>query len=157
MFIAGTAQVDNLADSEDIDMAGLDEQIGFVLRLAQVAVFKDVTASLRPFALRPADFSALLITEANPGLKQQALGEALSVQGPNLVTMLDQLAERGLLVRQQSQADRRAYALFLTAKGAALLNQAKQAHREHQARVRAGLRGTDAAGLVAALRRLAAL
>ncbi len=146
-----------MADIEDIDMAGLDEQIGFVLRLAQVAVFKDVTASLKPFGLRPADFSALLIIEANPGLKQQALGEALSVQGPNLVTMLDQLAERDLLARLPSQLDRRAYALSLTAKGAVLLNRAKQAHRQHQARVRACLRGTDASGLTAALRRLAAL
>ncbi len=138
-----------------IDMAGLDREVGFALRLAQVAVFKDLTAHLEPLMLRPAEFSLLLIVDANPGRKQQALGAVLSVQGPNLVTMVDQLEQRGLIVRSTMQSDRRAHALHLTAKGRALLRRARAAHARHQARVNRCLVGIDAEDLIGMLNRIA--
>jgi len=64
------------------DMAGLDSSIGFLLRMAQVAVFNDMIATMKPYDLRPTDFSALMIVGANPGLRQQALGEALRIKRP---------------------------------------------------------------------------
>jgi len=146
-----------LDEEEQIDMAGLDREVGFALRLAQVAVFKDLIASLKPLSLRPADYSLLLIVNANPGLKQQALGAALSVQGPNLVTMVDQLEMRGLIARNVAPADRRAHALNMTAKGRTLLRQAKAAHARHRARVEKCLGGTDAQELVATLQRISRL
>jgi DNA-binding MarR family transcriptional regulator len=139
------------------DMAGLDRQIGFVLRLAQVAVFKDLLAALTPFEFRLADFSALLVIEANPGLKQQALGEALRIKRPNLVAIIDQLEERGLVQRGAVPGDRRSYALSLTPAGVALLQKAKAAHRRHEGRVLAALGPTDTDALLGALQRIAAL
>jgi DNA-binding MarR family transcriptional regulator len=145
-----------MANGDTVDLAGLDRQVGFALRLAQVAVFKDLTACLKPLALRPADFSALLIIEANLGLKQQAIGEALAIQGPNLATLIDQLAQRGLVARGPAPADRRAYALHLTPDGKRLLAAAKRAHERHLARMDERLAGADKGALIALLRRLAA-
>ncbi len=138
-------------------MAGLDQEVGFVLRLAQVAVFKDLIVTLKPLTLRPADYSLLLIVNANPGMKQQGLGAALSVQGPNLVTMVDQMESRGLIVRSAAPTDRRAHALHITPKGRALLKQAKAAHARHHARVTKCLGATDAVALVDILNRIARL
>jgi DNA-binding MarR family transcriptional regulator len=146
-----------MADSDILDLAGLDRQVGFALRLAQVAVFKDLTACLKPVGLKPADFSALLIIEANPGLKQQAIGEALAIQGPNLATLVDQLAQRGLVLRSQASVDRRAYALRLTADGKRLLAAAKRAHAGHLTRMDECMGGADKAALIAVLRRLAGM
>lgn len=126
-------------DSPGVALGGLDAQIGFVLRLAQVAVFKDLIEALRPFGLRPTDFSVLLVIEATPGLKQQAVGEALSIQRPNLVTIIDQLEGRGLVKRGAAPGDRRSYALRLTQEGVVLLTQAKAAHLAHTERVTAAL------------------
>jgi DNA-binding MarR family transcriptional regulator len=146
-----------LSNGETIDMAGLDREVGFALRLAQVAVFKDLTARLKPLALRPAEYSLLAIVNANPGLKQQALGNALSVQGPNLVTMVDQLEMRALIVRSPVPNDRRAHALHLTAKGRSLLRQARTAHAKHQVRLSQCLAKTNAPGLIAILNRIASV
>ena len=143
--------------SGGIDMAGLDRQLGFVLRLAQVAVFKDLIAALKPFELRLADFSALLIIEANPGLNQQALGECLRIQRPNLVTIIDQMEERGLVKRGATPADRRSYALALTRAGSALLAKAKAAHAQHERRLTAAVGPVDSQMLLSALTRIAEL
>lgn len=149
----------DIADPESprADLGGLDAQIGFVLRLAQVAVFKDLIEALRPFGLRPTDFSVLLVIEGTPGLKQQAVGEALSIQRPNLVTIIDQLEGRGLVKRGAAPGDRRSYALALTPDGEALLTQAKAAHLEHADRVTAALGDMDKHMVLEALSRIAAM
>lgn len=143
------------AGSPGVALGGLDAQIGFVLRLAQVAVFKDLIEALKPFELRPTDFSVLLVIEATPGLKQQAVGEALSIQRPNLVTILDQLEGRSLVRRGDVPGDRRSYALTLTPQGQDLLNSAKTAHEGHTERVSGALGGMDRRMVLEALSRIA--
>lgn len=140
-----------------IEAAGLDRHIGFVLRLAQVAVFKDLLTALKPLELRLADFSALLVIETNPGLTQQALGEALRIQRPNLVAIIDQLQARGLVRRGTAPGDRRSHALALTPPGEALLTEAKAAYAKHEKRVAKTLGPVDSEALLSALKRLADL
>ncbi|HKP78263.1 MAG TPA: MarR family transcriptional regulator [Phenylobacterium sp.] len=143
------------AASSAVALGGLDAQIGFVLRLAQVAVFKDLIDVLRPFGLRPTDFSVLLVIKATPGLKQQAVGEALSIQRPNLVTIIDQLEGRGLVRRGATPGDRRSYALALTAEGEAMLAEARKAHALHAERVNAAIGDIDKQMVLEALSRIA--
>lgn len=138
-------------------LSGLDSQIGFVLRLAQVAVFKDLIEALRPLGLRPTDFSVLLVIEATPGLKQQAIGAALTIQRPNLVTIIDQLEGRGLVKRDPAPGDRRSYALILTQDGEALLAQAKLRHAKHSGKVDVAMGDADKVMVLEALRRIAAM
>ena len=140
-----------------VALGGLDAQIGFVLRLAQLAVFKDLIEALRPYELRPTDFSVLLVVEATPGLKQQAVGEALNILRPNLVAIIDQLERRGLIERRGAVGDRRSYALALTPAGEALLARAKAAHAQHAEKVTAALGDMDKRLVLEALSRIARL
>ena len=132
--------------------AGLADSVGFQLKLAQAAVWAGLVAALAPFGLRPSHYSALLIIRSTPGSRQQDIGEALGIQRPNLVAMIDGLEKRGLLTRTVNPADRRSYALALTPEGGALLDQADAAHRAHEARLAERL-GPDEA-LLPALRRV---
>lgn len=140
-----------------VPLGGLEDWIGFNLRLAQVAIFKDLIAALRPLGLRPTDFSVLLVIATTPGLKQQAVGEALAIQRPNLVTIINQLEERGLVKRGALGRDRRAYALAPTAEGKKLLAKAKLAHERHLERVEAVLAGLDTVRILEALGSLSRL
>jgi DNA-binding MarR family transcriptional regulator len=123
---------------EDVSLGGLETTVGFVLRLAQVAVFKDLLAALKSFDLRVTDLSVLLVIEATPGLQQRAIGEVLRIQRPNLVTIIDQLEARGLVRRGAVPGDRRAYALSLTPEGETLLGKAKIVHAQHDRKVIGG-------------------
>jgi DNA-binding MarR family transcriptional regulator len=136
-------------------MHGVEDEIGFVLRLAQLAVFKDVIETLSPFGLRPSDFSALRVISANPGLKQQDIGRELGIKGPNLVGMVEDLRKKKLITRKVVPGDRRSYSLTLTDAGRALLDQAEEAHRGHQARIRGALGDADPIQLLTCLHRLA--
>ena len=142
---------------EDVSLGGLETTVGFLLRLAQVAVFKDLLAALKPFDLRVTDLSVLLVIEATPGLQQRAIGEVLRIQRPNLVTIIDQLEARGLVRRGSVPGDRRAYALSLTTEGEALLQRAKVAHDQHGRKVLDALGDFETERMLAALRRIAAL
>lgn len=145
------------AIGEGVALGGLEITVGFLLRLAQVAVFKDLLAALKPFDLRVADLSVLLVIEATPGTQQGAIGEALRIQRPNLVTIIDQLEARNLVRRGSVPGDRRAYALSLTPEGQALLRKAKAAHARHGRKVLDALGDFETERMLDALRRIAAL
>lgn len=141
----------------DPSLGGLETTVGFVLRLAQVAVFKDLLASLKPFDLRVTDLSVLMVIEATPGLQQRAIGEMLRIQRPNLVIILDQLQGRGLVRRDSVPGDRRSYALSITPEGAELLRKAKAAHAAHCRKVDEALGDLEQERMLAVLERIAAI
>ncbi|ACA19192.1 transcriptional regulator, MarR family [Methylobacterium sp. 4-46] len=51
--------------------------------------------------------------------RQSALAEALGVEGPTLVRLLDQVEEAGLVTRREDPTDRRAKVISLTEEGRA--------------------------------------
>src|SRR3954452_22632124 len=140
---------------KSIDLGPLPELIGYVLRRAQLAVFQDFFAAFAPFDIRPAQFSVLTIIERNPGLTQSQVAEALGIKRTNFVGMLDELETRGLAERRQTARDKRSYALYLTAEGAALMRKLRPVLKAHESRMVAklGEEGRDA--LIALLREIA--
>ncbi len=109
------------------DHSPLRDDIAFWLRLADTAVIKRSADALRPFDLRPGLYAALKIIDANPGQKQNEVGEALRVATSNLAVMMDVLANRGLIQRERVAGDTRSYSLTLTEAGAAMLVDAEKA------------------------------
>lgn len=53
--------------------------------------------------------------------RQNALAEALGIEGPSLVRLLDQLCAAGLVLRREDATDRRAKVLTLTQAGQAVV------------------------------------
>jgi len=138
-----------------VDLGPLPELTGYVLRRAQLAVFQDFFAAFAPFDIRPAQFSVLTVIERNPGLTQSQVAEALGIKRTNFVGMLDELERRGLAERRQTARDKRSYALYLTADGAALMRKLRPVLKAHESRMVARL-GEDGRGaLIALLREIA--
>jgi DNA-binding MarR family transcriptional regulator len=115
--------------------SGLHEQPGFVLRQASIAVWQDLVRTLEPFGLKPQSYATLLLVAATPGCKQQDVADALDIQRPNMVALIDRLVDAGWLRRDTNSADRRSYALHLTDAGQKLLVESQGAHRAHEERV----------------------
>ena len=135
----------------------LESQIGFQLRLAQLAVFGELIERMREIGLRPVDLSVLMLIEAEPGLRQHVIGDRLKIQRPNVVALIDVLQERGLVDREVDKTDRRANQLMLTANGRALLEKAKTIQRQHSDRMHSILDGVDIDNFMKGLRQLAAM
>ncbi|WP_246123051.1 MarR family winged helix-turn-helix transcriptional regulator [Luteimonas wenzhouensis] len=136
-----------------VDTGPVQEYIGFRLRMAQVAVFRNFVEAFRPYDLRPVHYSALKLIALNPGLRQQRLGETLEIKRPNLVLLVADMKQRGWIERRRSRLDKRSYALHLTPAGKALLAEADAAHEQHEKRLRA-LLGRDVTRFCLALDRI---
>ena len=54
--------------------------------------------------------------------RQNALAEAVGIEGPSLVRLLDQLEKAGLVVRKEDPTDRRAKVLSLTPAGRSVVH-----------------------------------
>jgi DNA-binding MarR family transcriptional regulator len=73
--------------------------------------------SMSPDGLRPRHVIALkLLSERGP-LSQQGLGEVLSLDPSNVVGLLNELEERGLITRRRDPVDRRRHIVELSTAG----------------------------------------
>jgi DNA-binding MarR family transcriptional regulator len=138
----------------DLDPGILPNLLGYQLRLAQVAVFKDFAASAGDFDVSPGRFGMLVLIEANPGVTQTRLAQAVGLDRSTLVAVLDQLEERDLLERRRG-ADRRTNGLWLTRRGKTLVGKMKERIRAHEDRLAARLSESERRALLGLLRRFA--
>ena len=115
-----------------LELGVLDGHLGYFVRRLQVWIFQDFVRTLASFDIRPAQYSVLVVIEANPGLSQADLADTLGIERARLVRLLDGLEKRGLTRRQPSPIDRRSHALFLTREG----QQKSQAHQGAGGRAR---------------------
>lgn len=98
--------------------------VGYVLRRVVSATNPLVTAALRDLGLRRQLFAVLTVITQYPGLKQSDLADALAIERPNMVKLVDELETDGLITRRRSTSDHRAYALEATTRGKGLQAQA---------------------------------
>ncbi|WP_375312500.1 MarR family transcriptional regulator [Bradyrhizobium sp. A5] len=121
---AGDAQ--GQGHAEILQLGELSEQLGYVLKRAQLKVFENFLRCMASLQLTPAQFSVLLLVEKNPGRNQTEIASTLGILRPNFVALLDNLESRDLCARIRSTNDRRSHILVLTDKGKAVLTRAKK-------------------------------
>jgi DNA-binding MarR family transcriptional regulator len=106
--------------------AALAERCGFLFAKLHHRFATESAAALREAGLDLAGlhFGGLSLLEAAGPMSQQELGEALRKDRTSIVALVDELEEHGLVERRRNPADRRAYALEVTAAGREWLRRA---------------------------------
>jgi DNA-binding MarR family transcriptional regulator len=145
---AGGGNATGPRDDNNIDMSLLPELIGYNLRCAQVAVFQHFSSSFDGTEMSPPQFGTMILIEANPGISQSAVANALRFDRSTLVQIIDRLESRSLVVREVSARDRRSHALKLTDKGLALLTELKERALAHETHIARGLSGEERRSLI---------
>jgi DNA-binding MarR family transcriptional regulator len=140
--------------ADGLDYGVLTRLVGFHLREAQIAVFRDFAAILGPLEVSPVIFAVLVLIDGNPGAKQTEIARAVRLDRSSMVSVLDNLERRGLVERRAVENDRRSNALALTAAGAALLRQAKRLVASHERRLARDLEPAERRRLVMLLGRV---
>ncbi len=129
----------------------LPELVGYQLRMAQIALFKDFAQGPGGEDVTPGLFGVLVIIEANPDLKQSELAHATHLDRSTVVTVIDNLERRGLVERRASVHDRRSNAIRLTEAGTALLRKLKRQVSQHEKRLLQNFDAVERATLIALL------
>jgi len=141
-----------LPPKQSLRPGSLPGLLGYRLRLAQQAVFRDFAASVS--ALPPGRVGILLLIDANPGVTQSRLARAVGLDRSTLVGVLHALEARALVERRRGE-DRRTNGLWLTRGGRALVGDLKRRIRAHERRVAARLTASERTQLLALLEKLA--
>ena len=131
------------------DFAYLLVQLGF-------HVARQFTERLAPLGLEPRHAGVLFRLAANEGLSQQAIGELIGLNPTRMVFLVDELEQRGLVERRRNAADRRSYALHLTAQGREKLREVRASGSRHQDEIGGSLIRDERVQLTSLLRKLAA-
>lgn len=119
-----------------VQVGDLSDFLGYSLKRAQLRIFDDFIRCVTPLQLTPAQFSVLMLVDANPGRNQTEIASTLGILRPNFVALLDELESRDLCSRVRSSSDRRSHILKLTDKGRAVLTRARKLiETRHEARL----------------------
>jgi DNA-binding MarR family transcriptional regulator len=125
--------------------------LGYRLRRAQQAVFRDFASAVAEIS--PGRAGMLLLVDANPGVTQGALAQAVGLDRSTMVGVIDALESRRLLERRRGD-DRRTNGLWLTGIGRTFVARLKKRIEAHERRVAAHLTAAERALLLSLLEKL---
>ena len=108
-----------------------------------------------PFGLRLAHVGVLKAIFRADGLTQRELGDALGMFPSNLVRLIDELEQKGLVRRGHNASDRRSYTLVLTNKGQRMTSALIALTEAHGDRICAALNPPERRELMRLLRKIA--
>src|SRR6478752_8929879 len=100
-----------------IDLDCLPTLLGFNIRRAQIALWRDFNRNVAEGYVRPGVFSALLLAHANPGIAQIEIANQLGIDKASVVALVDRMEDAGWVTRKRSTDDRRRQGIFLTPAG----------------------------------------
>ena len=111
---------------------------------------------VEPLGLRTSHVGVLRAIHTAQGLTQRELGSRLGIFASNVVKLIDELEQRGLVERLKREGDRRSYTLRLTAEGARSVKDIEVKVHEHQNSLCASLTSAERSQLHRLLRKIAA-
>ena len=99
----------------------LADVVSHLLRRAHFRAEALFDAELGQWGLTPRQKALLVMAHQHPGETQNQLAERVALDRASFAEMLRRMTARGLLKRVSAKGDRRAYAIFITPKGEALM------------------------------------
>ena len=84
-------------------------------------------------------------------MRQSQLADAMDIERPNLVVIIDELERRELIIRDHVPTDRRAYAIKATLAGRRLYDRAIAAVSQHENALTQGLSADSRQAMIDAL------
>ncbi|HSW06176.1 MarR family winged helix-turn-helix transcriptional regulator [Aquabacterium sp.] len=153
---AGTAAEPRVAPAT-VSLGTLADVLGYHIAQAAVTTVDMFERHVgERFNLRKVEFSILMLLLENGPLSPKRLGQVLALTAPNLTLLLDRLQQRGLLLRERNQTDRRSQNIVLTDSGQRLSRDAAAAAGPMERELDGRLSAAERAMLLELLRKVAA-
>lgn len=132
---------------------GLQDSLGFLLRLSQLQSFAAFYEDLGDLGVKPGEMTVLIILSEVPGIRQGVLARWLKIKRANMSKMVRGLEAAGLIRREVPEDDGRAMELHLTEAGALRVAILLPRLRAHEARTPPTLTGEEVRAMKCLLRK----
>lgn len=139
--------------TESLMFEELDGLLGYRLRRAQGAMHRDYMACVAGLDLTQKQTATLWLINGNPGVSQVSVAAALGMDRATMMSVVDRLEDRNLVIRKRSTTDRRRQELYLTPAGQTLLKKVKARISQHEERIKALFTPAELAVLLSALQK----
>lgn len=110
----------------------LPSLLGYNIRRAQIALWRDFTRSVAEGEVRPGVFSVLSLASSNPGIAQIDIANQLDIDKASVVALIDWLENQGWVARKRSQSDRRRHEISVTPAGQKAYKSLKREMVQHE-------------------------
>lgn len=137
-----------------INLDILPNLIGYNIRRAQIALWRDFTRSVAEGEVRPGVFSVLSLASSNPGIAQIEIAQQLDIDKASVVALIDWLENQGWVARKRSATDRRRHEISVTAAGQKAYKSLKREMIDHEKKFSARFSESERKQLIALLQRL---
>ena len=128
--------------------------IGHLVKLAYIAMRRELDASIREAGITPTQWQALGVLCHMPGLTHSELMEHLAIEPPSVTSLVNGMQRKGWIRWERSPADARAKRLFLTAAGRRLIDSLRRATEPIERRMASALSESERETLRTLLRTL---
>jgi len=142
------------APSSPLSVGLLPNLLGYNVRRAEIALWRDFSRTVGDGEVRPALFSLMILVEANPGVAQIDIANQLDIDKATVVGLVRRLQKRLCVICPQSTVDRRRQGIYLTDKGQKELNKLRQEMLDHETRFTRLFSAEELAQLFTLLRRI---
>jgi DNA-binding MarR family transcriptional regulator len=112
-----TDQPTGIATDADLNVGRLGENIGFLAARFSYFAARIARDALAPLDLSTRLYSVLELASTGNGMSQREIGRALCLDPSNVLRLVDQLDERGLVERARDVSDRRITIIRATPSG----------------------------------------
>ena len=150
---ATDAAVNSNEPSSRLAESSISNDMGFLLAKLHAAGSVLNNAALAEFGLKERSYSVLALACGNLGPTQRELAEFLSLDPSQIVALIDELEQRGLVERKPGVSDRRQKLVAATAEGRKVHGSAQKATKAAEARHLSMLSAQEVASLRAILRK----
>lgn len=133
----------------------LSRLLGYHFRRTSTLFRKDFEQAAGDSGIRQVSFGVMSVISANPGIRQGDVGTILDIQRANMVTLIGELSDAGLVERGTDGNDRRVVRLSLSNRGESLLAEVTRRIEEQEAALLDGFDDDEIAALIAMLHRIA--
>lgn len=104
-------------NSSTVSLGRLGQDLGFLLRQAQLKVYETYFRQCGEHHVKPGEFSVLWAIASNPGIRQSLLCQRLVIKRSHMTKLVRALEDQGYVSRRIPDDDRRGVELTLTAQG----------------------------------------
>ncbi len=140
--------------ADQCDLSVLTDTYGFLVRACQIQAFRGFFEAFGDTGLTPGSYATLALISTNPGIRQGFVASLLAFREPNMVRLVKELCQAGLITRTALAHDRRATGLELTEQGRQFMEGVQQRVNELERSYTADLTVAERDTLMALLKKL---
>jgi DNA-binding MarR family transcriptional regulator len=144
-----------IPQDEDPPLPAVRARLGYLLKHAQQRLAEFTAPALAPFGITGRELAVLMSIDDLTPLSQQDVADRLGVDRTTMVTLIDGLEDKDLVVRRPDAEDRRRNVVVLTGAGQATMAEAAEAAEAAEQRFLDQLSAAEVAALRAALQVIA--